>query len=493
MAQVNGLPFRLVYSRYFYNPNVGKKIPLSNGVPLEILDRLKNLVDNVEFNIDFQHYHLMEYADRIAAQYGWEVLHLHHSNLLKYCRNYYGHDIFCAEEEVIDDGTNYFYPIEVQGSHNMLLPEGVKGKGLLGRGRIFTLKDCFTDRVLDLVRSGRVKILISCIHDPTPNGIFLTAIGTHLNKFGIKTSDIFYIGGNEIEDYMFPDTFASIGNKINVVSDILALYQTADLVGQFPRQGPLNYVSDICKPEDLDPNFIRPKKFLCFNRSLERPHRLAMAYYCQKFNWFDSGIFSFLNIRDENKSVDFVTNNLSNFITKSEIDTDIIQKFLDKLPIQWDTGYMTEQERWGFPTINTYNKDFYTNTYVHLISETLFNHNVNPFFSEKTFRPILNLQPFILIGNFKGLRKLQNLGFKTFHPFINENYDNEIRPVARMQMILKEINKLHHMSQLEIHDWYYSITDVLLHNLEVLKSYRNKNAVENIISTIIGKINDNTR
>jgi hypothetical protein len=42
-------------------------------------------------------------------------------------------------------------------------------------------------------------------------------------------------------------------------------------------------------------------------------------------------------------------------------------------------------------------------------------------------------------------------------------------------LIVKEIVKLNNMSLEEIHEWYYSITDILIHNQQVLSSYKNYN------------------
>jgi hypothetical protein len=97
------------------------------------------------------------------------------------------------------------------------------------------------------------------------------------------------------------------------------------------------------------------------------------------------------------------------------------------------------------------------------------------FISEKVFRPIINLQPFLLFGDYGSLRKLKELGFKTFSPFIDESYDMEQDHGKRLLMLRKELLKLNSMPLQEIHDWYYSITDILIHNQTHLASFANKN------------------
>ena len=86
---------------------------------------------------------------------------------------------------------------------------------------------------------------------------------------------------------------------------------------------------------------------------------------------------------------------------------------------------------------------------------------------------MVNLQPFIYIGCPGALRVLKDWGIKTFSPFINESYDDEYDPIKRFNMIEKEIKKLNDMPIQQLHDWYYSIKDILIFNREHLYNYYN--------------------
>ena len=50
-----------------------------------------------------------------------------------------------------------------------------------------------------------------------------------------------------------------------------------------------------------------------------------------------------------------------------------------------------------------------------------------PFITEKTYRNIKYKKPFILMGNQYLLQVLLKLGYKTFHPLIDESYDRDRR------------------------------------------------------------------
>lgn len=75
----------------------------------------------------------------------------------------------------------------------------------------------------------------------------------------------------------------------------------------------------------------------------------------------------------------------------------------------------------GFP----YSIDIYNNTRVSHICETLCTEMNGPacFLTEKTYRPILNMSPFVLQGSKGHLEYLQSKGFGVFDKYINIDYD----------------------------------------------------------------------
>ena len=122
---------------------------------------------------------------------------------------------------------------------------------------------------------------------------------------------------------------------------------------------------------------------------------------------------------------------------------------------------------WGF---NFENKEPYLDSYIHITSETNF-FEIGGYFSEKTWKPMGHLQPFIFMGPAHALTELKKLGFRTFSPFIDESYDNELDPELRFKMIMAEIERLSKLDITEIHNWYNSIyNNIILHNQKVLFS-----------------------
>ena len=111
-----------------------------------------------------------------------------------------------------------------------------------------------------------------------------------------------------------------------------------------------------------------------------------------------------------------------------------------------DVDDLTKIAGYGFE-----NKDMYLDSYISLVSESIFfqireEEDVyvefpSGYLSEKIWKPIGHSHPFILMGPAKSLQYLKELGFQTFHPFIDESYDLENDDFTRLKMILDEVEK----------------------------------------------------
>ena len=225
----------------------------------------------------------------------------------------------------------------------------------------------------------------------------------------------------------------------------------------------------------LNENKIRPYKFLCNNKTMTKSHRSTMAYLAIKHNLLKEGKFSFLQKVDKNTLYSQISNIIENPIEE------YIEEIQSILPYELDTHELSELEKTNFGATNN-KKDWYSETYINLVTETFFGPNV--FLSEKIFKPISNLQPFIVLGDYRMLAELRKLGFKTFEPFIDESYDEEIDPYKRMEKIEIEIVKLKNKTIEEIHNWYYSIIDVLLYNQQHLYTFEKYECFETIFEQI---------
>ena len=107
-----------------------------------------------------------------------------------------------------------------------------------------------------------------------------------------------------------------------------------------------------------------------------------------------------------------------------------------------------------------------------------------PFLSEKTFKPIINLQPFIIMGSYGTLSLLHDLGYKTFGNYLDESYDSVYDPVARVKAATEQAIVLASMSHDDHIKLMRELKPILEHNQQHF--FSSKNRIENFVKYIYG-------
>lgn len=85
--------------------------------------------------------------------------------------------------------------------------------------------------------------------------------------------------------------------------------------------------------------------------------------------------------------------------------------------------------------------DLHQSGFLHLVTETVFDYPHN-WTSEKTWKPIVHLRPFVIAGPPGSLAHLRSLGFKTFSTWWDESYDEIQDPLLRMKSIIELLKKI---------------------------------------------------
>ena len=152
-----------------------------------------------------------------------------------------------------------------------------------------------------------------------------------------------------------------------------------------------------------------------------------------------------------------------------------------KIPIELDTHSLSDKI--GFPTTNIYNKEMYLNTYFHVLTETEVDNN-KVFFTEKILKPILGLQPFLVLSSKKYLFYLKKLGFKTFDSIWNEEYDLVDDSIDRFNLVFDTINEICNWSIEECEKKYKSVLDICIYNRNHLYSIQNGSQFKEIFKKI---------
>jgi hypothetical protein len=188
----------------------------------------------------------------------------------------------------------------------------------------------------------------------------------------------------------------------------------------------------------------------------------------------DKSYYSFLNGLYPGQSARVISESLERFVgadMSSKVSSGMSKITLPlKLNIEADdnVNYIKESD-----------KDYFRNSYLSVVTETFFfkfhlnykgkyiDDQNSIFFSEKIFKPILMKHPFVLVSRPNSLKKLRELGYKTFSPMIDETYDSIENDVDRMSAIVKEMNRLALQTTAEWISWQECVSDIVNYNHKI--------------------------
>ena len=457
--------YKLVYTDWLDLPS--GKSPIANGMHPRIVSWMKDYTkENPQIVPDSKYGRAYELESTYQTS-GSGVI-FHHINVFYYFKLFYGIENIVGLDQVDpNDDCIYFLPYELEGSNIDRISNNFNFT--FNEETIeYNYADTLSSNVLGLLQSGKVKILLANLTEFSWSKDTLQSFESTYTKLGIDPSNVNWLMGNSRLDY---------SGNIKQTTAHASLQQQAEIASRYPiERSSLGYLCDYPKVAELNPSVHRPKKFISWNRAMNRPHRIGIAYLALKYNILEDGIFSFLH------SPNNAFQNLVPLLPKEDVPglAKIARTICDMIPYEVDTQDLTDDGKMGFQTNENNKKEFYLDTYLHLTSETQFDQFGTPFMSEKTFRPILNLQPFIYFGNYRGLEELRRLGFKTFNGYIDESYDLEPVPAKRFAMIEQELKRFVDMSKEELHNWYYSLTDILIYNQQHFLTFKDHNPLKEL-------------
>jgi hypothetical protein len=205
------------------------------------------------------------------------------------------------------------------------------------------------------------------------------------------------------------------------------------------------------------------KTFLNFNRRW-RIHRPCFVGLLYSMNLLDKG---FVSLGKSDDDLNWI-NTFDNILKLVERDQELFSLLADNKTnlINLPELYLDTNDLVTNPIYHNYDDTIrlYEDSYFSIISETWFFENIGRAFTEKTFKPILHKHPFILLSSPNSLPLLRELGYKTFHPFIDESYDNETDNVKRLKMILHEVKRLSNLSEAKLFEFIDNVKEITIHN-----------------------------
>ena len=318
------------------------------------------------------------------------------------------------------------------------------------------LIDCLTpDSMLDKIVNGKVHLILCNSHE----------------AFHDVVAEIYQRAVIELEipahKILFLSESADILSEVKTVATRLQMAEIKTIWTRIFEWGGMRHSPAAAARARITlylKNTSFTKSFLNLNRRW-RLHRPALVALLFANNLLDKGHVSLAPV--EGNTWDSIWYDLTVY-HNLEINN-ILQVYGDEIrslpPMYLDTtDLITNQAEYSTKTRYLYNDSYFS-----VVSETnYYAHAPGRFLSEKVFKPIHMLHPFIMVSRPHSMKLLTELGYKTFEPYINESYDSIEDDSARLLAIVQEIKRLSYLSPEELRDFLVGTVEICRHNLQTL-------------------------
>jgi hypothetical protein len=134
-------------------------------------------------------------------------------------------------------------------------------------------------------------------------------------------------------------------------------------------------------------------------------------------------------------------------------------------------GYLVQQKTELHNTLPVY---YWTDSYVHLVTETCFDSGdyvtgtARDFFTEKSMKVYDNYQIPIMLSTPGMVEYHRKNGYDVFDDVIDHSYDKIENSKERFDAVAKEIRRISKMTRMQLHKLYHKHRDSLIHNRQNL-------------------------
>ena len=321
------------------------------------------------------------------------------------------------------------------------------------------LNKAVSSSVLISIRRKRIKLILNNSHEAfhsVVDGIYKFVVV----KFKIPEEQILLLSES-----------ADIAVEIGIVSK---KYNCKPITSEWSRVFELSTKCDVTSMGYVLPDTLNiknySKKFLNLNRRW-RFHRPALVAFLAARNLLDYGYVS-LAKSDDNKTWDKVWNDILDIHRNHYTELEFLKNNKDKILSLPELFVDRTDMEINHVTLLQSTTKFYEETYFSVVSETNYYDFLEKgrFLSEKLFKPIANFHPFIIVSRPNSLEAIRSIGYKTFHPYINEAYDLIEDDVKRMIAIVDEIERLSNLNTTELAEFLDFSKSICKYNFDTLLS-----------------------
>lgn len=295
----------------------------------------------------------------------------------------------------------------------------------------------------------------SSIHDQP----YISMLYHNADSYQIPCHKIFFVSSNIKDDSnLLTVSSDRLGSSINVISTTALEFSMRDAIfGSYVALDRL-----LIDPfEFFKTKFVKSyqgKWFSSLSR-IVKPHRAIATYLLGQSQWAHRAIISH----------DRIDSNILEWEFFRDLDSVEALRWQATLPIVADT------EDFSINQAMNINGHIHFQTLFQIVNETMVDSKADTslFFSEKTFKPIGHLQPFVIYGQPGCNRALADLGYELYTDWFNYDFDDEPNHIKRYKMLLQSVERacleIDSLPQDQLIDWRYKNKQVLKHNFTTFK------------------------
>jgi hypothetical protein len=377
-------------------------------------------------------------------------------------------------------GKKFIYP--VKPSPTLLNFCGINNQGNDGNkvaGDYFW--KFISKKALAEIQNNRGVILIDYSMEPFISLDYHKLLHTCLKESGISPKSIYIAVNSFNAKQLYENWFSAEDRMYNIINTPFCLEHSSYYYSQSldRNENKVITLNKFLSTKDV----VRDNYFLMKIKA-PKEHRLKTLILLTDDSLINLGDWSFSGEQNFSKTEGY-KNAIRNLNLKNRAQ---VEELLDR-----GQHNLKSEENCLFNDINAWTDEDYAphlSSYFDICFESFFYIESEAIsLTEKIFKPIINFQPFIYVATKGSLQVLRDLGFKTFEPFIDESYDQELDNDKRLFMAYEQIKRLCLMSKQKIHEWYWGMQDILIHNHQhLLNIHKNKMITQTALEELYEKL-----
>lgn len=331
------------------------------------------------------------------------------------------------------------------------------------------------EKILTYITQKKCKIVLYNCYEGWSESVWICSANQIINRYPQLTLDDFVVVSNNCSKMKILKSITVLSNQMTVqLPDIL----DSEKFFSIRRQAILNSIN-------------LPYRFISLNR---RPKSSRWAIMTLLFDDRPIGLLSFgiyTPILDQTNNDIKTIQEYATIIQKKLHDENseehismmsfkfkypkIYELFESKQIINHLPLLLPEKTDLRTNPFSDFHHDKYLNSYLHIVTETYFSNQQMDVIhlSEKIFKPIWFLQPFVVFAPTGTLEVLKVAGYKTFDQWINESYDNILDDESRLIAAVSAAKTFYKQPKKQLNGILQEMLPVLVHNYNTLLQNRN--------------------